>query len=286
MSRRDNRQFNDVTRGSAPAPDPAPAPANNNQQANQNNSDLVNRINSLITRAEGVKNPLIAFIADMNGNFINPLKTKIEEITNQLAQLTIDDNNLSNRIIALRDSSVNARTELDRLNQNLHQLQNEHQEATANVARLQQEVDQGRNQLNALETARAELERQNQLKQTIIVDATRALDRLTAIIDEIEGLANQRGNNQQLRDELNASLNSLSNLVNAKLQAYQNIMNQLPQQGGKRSKGKRRTKKMRGGYSYPSAGYEGAQEIVVAPSRSARSRSSSRRQSKRRPRTI
>lgn len=287
---RNNRNYRNALTGQnssalAPAANPVPAPANNNQQANQNNSDLVNNINRLITRAEGVRDPLIAFISDMNTNFITPLKNRIQQITNQLAQLTIDDNNLSNRIVSLRDSSVNARAELDRLNNQLQQSQQQYRDANEAVARLQGEVTQGRDQLNALETARADLERREQLQQTIINDANRALERLSAIIGEIENIANQRGNNQQLRDELNASLDSLNNLVTTKLEAYQRIMGQLPQQGGKRRT--KKYKKMRGGYSYPSAGYEGAQEIVVTSSRSARSRSArSRRQSKRRPRTI
>lgn len=287
---RNNRNYRNAVTGQnpsslAPAANPVPAPANNNQQANQNNSDLVNNINRLITRAEGVRDPLIAFISDMNTNFITPLKNRIQQITNQLAQLTIDDNNLSNRIVSLRDSSVNARAELDRLNNQLQQSQQQYRDANEAVARLQGEVTQGRDQLNALETARADLERREQLQQTIINDANRALERLSAIIGEIENIANQRGNNQQLRDELNASLDSLNNLVTTKLEAYQRIMGQLPQQGGKRRT--KKYKKMRGGYSYPSAGYEGAQEIVVTSSRSARSRSArSRRQSKRRPRTI
>ena len=284
------------------SPQDPSAANNNNQSSNSNNSNnsnnIVNTIETLIAKAEGVKNPLRAFIADMNNNFVIPVKTRIDQITSQLAQLTIDDNNLSNKIVALKDRSVSARAEIDRLNNELQQSQQRYQQANEAVTRLQGEVDQGRNQLNALETARAQLQQNYNTSQAIITDAAAALETLTNIITEIEGLANQRNNNEQSRRELNASLEALSNLVTTKLGAYQRIMQEVQQvqQGGMRSKGKRRTKKykkMRGGYSYPSAGYEGAQEIVVASSRSARSapsrsrsRNSSRRQSKRRPKTI
>ena len=278
-----------------PLPDPEPAPAanNNNQQGqnNQENQNLVPRLNGLLDRLTAFKDPLIQFVRQTEPQFIRALLQKIQEIRTALDSSNNSDAEFNRRIELLRQRSSDTQTQINTLNQRLQEAQNNHRLASEEVARLQQQAEQGRVQMDALENARRDLEITNNNNAVILRDLPNALTRLTNIITELESLTNQQNDNQLLRNDLSAGLNSLNDLVTAKLSAYQNMMNQLPQQGGKRSKGKRtkKYKKMRGGYSYPSAGYEGAQEIVVASSRSAKSkslRSSSRRQSKRRPRTI
>ncbi len=274
-------------------PAPAPAANNNNQQGqnDQENQNLVPTLNGLLDRLTAFKDPLIQFVRQTEPQFIRALLQKIQEIRTALDNSNNSDAEFNRRIELLRQRSSDTQRQINELNQRLQEAENARRLASEEVARLQQQAEQGRVQMDALENARRDLEITNNNNAVILRDLPNALTRLTNIITELESLTNQQNDNQLLRNDLSAGLNSLNNLVSAKLSAYQNMMNQLPQQGGKQSKGKRRTKKykkMRGGYSYPSAGYEGAQEIVVASSRSARSRSrsSARRQSKRRPRTI
>jgi len=271
-----------------PPPPPPPPQGQNNVE------DFSNRINALLGRLTAFKDPLIQFIRETEPQFIRTLLQKIQDIQRILADSN-NDVEITRRINILRQRSNTAQEEINRLNNTLTESQQQQNLANEAVARLQNENQQARDHATVLENARAELLRQNELNANILRDLPNALRTLESIITELEGLTTQRNNNDQLRQQLSSGLDELGRLVNIKLEAYQNMMGQLPQEGGIRSKDRKRTKKnrgkkMSGGYSYPSAGYEGAQEIVIAPSRSARSRSrrssSARRQSRRRPKII
>lgn len=273
---------------------PLPDPANNNSQGQDNSQTLADGIQNLVQRVRSIKDPIVQFITQTEPQFIRDLLAKIEEIQNALNQLAIDDA-LVDRITALRSRSDSARTDIERLTRELQQSQQQYQQANEAVVRLQAEVDQGRNQYSALEQEKARVQQLYDANNIIMNNAVAAIQTFQREIAELETLTNQISTNTAEHQRVKNGLEAINNLVSNKLSAYGRMMGQLQQQGGMRSKGRKRTKKnkgrkMSGGYSYPSAGYEGAQEIVVAPSRSARSRSrrssSSRRQSRRRPRTI
>jgi predicted nuclease with TOPRIM domain len=245
-----------------------PAPGQNNP------SQLRDRLNQLVDLLEASKNPIMTFIRNTEPAFLNSLNTKIGEIRDKLSRLTIEDNNLSTRIVALRDSSASARADIDRLNQQLQQSQNEKRAADEAVARLQAENQQGRDAYQALEAAKAAVETQNNTNLQIIQDATGALDRLNTVVTEIQGLNVQNDYRNNTYNDINNSLEAISGLIETKLNAYNNILQQA-QQGGK---------KLWGGYSYPSEGYNEGQEVIFGPSaRSSRpSRPSSTRRKKHR----
>jgi predicted nuclease with TOPRIM domain len=249
---------------------PPPVP-----QGQNNPSQLRDRLNQLVDLLEASKNPIMTFIRNTEPAFLNSLNTKIGEIRDKLNRLTIEDNTLSTRIVALRDSSASARVDIDRLNQQLQQSQNEKRVADEAVARLQAENQQGRDAYQALEAAKGAVETQNNTNLQIIQDATGALDRLNTVVTEIQGLNVQNDYRNNTYNDINNSLEAISGLIETKLNAYNNILQQS-QQGGK-------GKKMWGGYSYPSEGYNEGQEVIFGPSaRSSRPSRPSRPSSTRR----
>lgn len=247
-----------------------PAPGQNNP------SQLRDRLNQLVDLLEASKNPIMTFIRNTEPAFLNSLNTKIGEIRDKLTRLTLEDNTLSTRIVALRDSSASARADIDRLNNALQQSQNEKRAADEAVARLQAENQQGRDAYQALEAAKAAVETQNNTNLQIIQDATGALDRLNTVVTEIQGLNVQNDYRNNTYNDINNSLEAISGLIETKLNAYNNILQQA-QQGGK-------GKKLWGGYSYPSEGYNEGQEVIFGPSArpSRQSRVSSTRRKKHR----
>lgn len=259
---------------------PLPPPANNSNQ-------LVAKINQIFDSLSRNRGGVTEFLTRTEPDFIARLRQYINDISTNLAQLNIENeaDRLTNKTAQLRQAS-------EQLRQQVQQLSDQNTQITQDRDRLNQVNQQLSNDNQQLAQSSQQLRDENAAKTQIIDDATNALARFDAIINDIQTDANGIQQKTQAYDDINRSLDALSQLVNTKLAAYQRLQS-LEQQGGKQSKGKRRTKKykkMRGGYSYPSAGYEGAQEIIVAPSRSARSRSrrssSARRQSKRRPKTI
>jgi chromosome segregation ATPase len=238
-------------------------------QGQNNPSQLRDRLNQLVDLLEASKNPIMTFIRNTEPAFLNSLNTKIGEIRDKLTRLTLEDNNLSNRIVALRDSSASARADIDRLNNALQQSQNEKRVADEAVSRLQAENQQGRDAYQALEAAKAAIETQNTTNLQIIQDATGALDRLNTVVTEIQGLNVQDGYRTNTYNDINTSLEAISGLIETKLNAYNNILQQA-QQGGK-------GKKMWGGYSYPSEGYNEGQEVIFGPSARSSRPSSTRR---------
>lgn len=260
----------------------------NNQQPVGNPNQLVAKINQIFDSLSRNRGGVTEFLTRTEPDFIARLRQYINDISTNLAQLNIEDeaNRLTNKTAQLRQVT-------EQLRQQVQQLSEQNTQITQDRDRLNQANQQLSNDNQQLSQSGQQLRDENTAKTQIIDDATNALARFDAIINAIQTDANGIQQKTQAYDDINRSLDALSQLVNTKLAAYQRLQS-LEQQGGIGSKGKRtkkiRGRKMSGGYSYPSAGYEGAQEIVVAPSRSAKSRSrrssSSRRQSRRRPRTI
>ncbi len=249
-------------------PPPPPIPQPQPQPQGQNDPiQLGDRLNQLVNLLEASKNPIMTFIRNTEPAFLDSLNQKISEIRDKLARLTLEDNNLLNRIVALRDSSASARADIDRLNNALQQSQNEKRAVDEAVARLQAENQQGRDAYQALEAAKAMIERENDTHKQLIQDATGALDRLNIVVTELQGL--NIPNNINAYNDINSSLDAISNLVTTKLNTYNNILQQA-QQGGK-------GKKSWGGYSYPSEGYNEGQEVIFGPSARSSRVSSTRR---------
>ena len=264
--------------------DPAPA-ANNNNSQGDNPGELINKINTIYENINRSNTSIHTFFDQTEKPFIDGLRDIINTISTNLATINIE--NETNR---LGQKTEQLRQVADQLRQQVQQLSETNTQITQARDRLNADNQQlSRDNQQLVQTSQG-LRDDIANREQIIRDATASLSRFDAIISTITEDANTVANRQPQYDVIKRSLNDLSNLVNTKLEVYKRLQD-LEKQGGMRSKGKRRTKKykkMRGGYSYPSAGYEGAQEIVVTSSRSAksRSRSSSRRQSKRRPRTI
>lgn len=242
-----------------------------------NTGQLGARLKDLIDKLDANKQPIIEFITQSEPAFIAAIQQKIQDIKTILERSNNDDTEFARRITTLRDSSTRTQTEIGNLQRQLAENQAELQRTQAEITRLQTENQQGRDANAALQQAKDALEQQNSTNLAIISDIDNSLNRFDGIIQEIQGLSQNIAGKDGIYRQVNQNLDALSGLVTAKLQAYQNIMGQLPQAGGKRTRRHKRGKKMfsgmYGGYTYDSTGYQGA-EVVVMPSRSRRSRRS------------
>lgn len=242
-----------------------------------NPGQLGARLKDLIDKLDANKQPIIEFITQSEPAFIAAIQQKIQDIKTILERSNNDDAEFARRISTLRDTSSRTQTEISNLQRQLADNQTELQRTQAEITRLQTENQQGRDANAALQQAKDALEQQNSTNLAIISDIDNSLNRFDGIIQEIQGLSQNIAGKDGIYRQVNQNLDALSGLVTAKLQAYQNIMGQLPQQGGRKTR--RHRKRMYGGYTYDSQGYQGAQVVEVLPSRrsSTRKRSNSSR---------
>ncbi len=234
---------------------------------NSSPNELVVRINQILTRLTRSRGGVTEFLIRTEPAFINELKNKINYISTTLANLNIEGvaGNIEAKTAQLRQVA-------NQFRQQVQQLTDANGQLTQERDRLNNVNQQLNNDNQQLVTSSQQLRDDNQLKTQIITDATNALNSFEQILTQLEGEANNIQQKNQEYTTINQSLNALSQLVDAKLNAYQRLQALDQQQGGK-------NKKLWGGYSYPSEGYDAGEEVIFVPtSRSARRSSRNKRQ--------